>query len=174
MKNSEKLALAISGIISFVSKIFSPIVWLLTVSTNLVLKLLGIDPDNNDNEVTEEEIRMMLDQGRETGTIDESEKEFIDNVFDFDGTQVDNFDDIIGVLDAKKYFRLENKNRENIMNECVSPAYFVPETISADVLFKNMKESGNHFAIVLDEYGGMCGVVTMTDLIEELVGDINL
>ena len=212
MKNSEKLALAISGIISFVSKIFSPIVCLRTVSTNLVLKLLGIDPDNNDNEVTEEEIRMMLDQGRETGTIDESEKEFIDNVFDFDDTQVDtvfthrkkvdfistrddpkiwketiykechskypvcgdNFDDIIGVLDAKKYFRLENKNRENIMNECVSPAYFVPETISADVLFKNMKESGNHFAIVLDEYGGMCGVVTMTDLIEELVGDINL
>lgn len=212
MKNSEKLALAISGLISFVSKIFAPIVWFLTLSTNVVLRLLGIDPDSNDEEVTEEEIRMMLDQGRETGTIDADEKEFIDNVFDFDDTQVDtvfthrkkvdfistrdepgvwkevifkhchskypvcgdNFDDIVGVLDAKKYFRLEDKSRENILNECVSPAYFVPETIGADVLFKNMKESGNHFAVVLDEYGGMCGVVTMTDLVEELVGDIDL
>lgn len=212
MKNSEKLALAISGLIMFVSKIFAPIVWFLTLSTNVVLKLLGIDPNANEEEVTEEEIRMMLDQGREKGTIDENEKEIIDNVFDFDDTQVEtvfthrkkvdfistkddidewkrviyrnihtkypvcgeNFDDIIGVLDAKKYFRLENKTRENILNECVSPAYFVPETVAADVLFKNMKQSGNHFAIVLDEYGGMCGVITMTDLVEELVGEIDL
>lgn len=212
MKNAEKLALAISGLITFVSKIFAPIVWFLTLSTNVVLKLLGIDPNANEEEVTEEEIRMMLDQGREKGTIDENEKEIIDNVFDFDDTQVEtvfthrkkvdfistkddidewkrviyrnihtkypvcgeNFDDIIGVLDAKKYFRLENKTRENILNECVSPAYFVPETVAADVLFKNMKQSGNHFAIVLDEYGGMCGVITMTDLVEELVGEIDL
>ena len=89
MKNSEKLALAISGLITFVSKIFAPIVWFLTLSTNVVLKLLGIDPNANEEEVTEEEIRMMLDQGREKGTIDENEKEIIDNVFDFDDTQVE-------------------------------------------------------------------------------------
>ncbi len=212
MKNAEKLGLAISGLISFVSKIFAPIVWFLTLSTNLILRLLGIDPDSNDEEVTEEEIRMMIDAGSEKGTIDAEEKELIENVFDFDDTPVDkvfthrkkvdfistrdttevwkeiiyknchskypvcgeSFDDIIGVLDAKAYYRLEDKSRENILSECVSPAYFVPETIAADVLFRNMRDSGNHFAIVLDEYGGMCGVVTLTDLVEELVGDINL
>lgn len=212
MKNAERFALAISGLITFVAKVFAPIVWFLTLSTNLVLRLVGIDPNSNDEEVTEEEIRMMLDQGRETGVIDASERELIDNVFEFDDTRIDtvfthrkkvdfistedepeewkeviyrnlhskypvcgeSFDDIVGVLNAKKYFVLENKTRENILRQCVEPAYFVPRTVSADVLFKNMKESGNHFAIVLDEYGGMCGVVTMTDLVEELVGDVNL
>lgn len=213
MKNAEKLALKISGLIYFVSKIFAPIVWLLTVSTNGVLRLIGIDPNEQDDKVSEEEIRMMLDQGLETGTIDAGEKEIIDNVFEFDDTQVDtvfthrkkvdficvqdtpeeweesirrslhskypvygkNFDEIIGIFDAKKFLRMEDKSsKQNILKKCVSPAYFVPEIIGADTLFKNMKESGNHFAVVLDEYGGMCGVVTMTDLVEELVGDINL
>lgn len=212
MKNSEKLALAISGLIYFVSKIFAPIVWLLTLSTNFILRLCGIDPNSNDDTVTEEEIRMMLDQGRETGTIDENEKEIIDNVFEFDDTNVNkifthrkqvefisendtpekwqeiiygslhskypvcgkSFDDIIGVLDTKKYLNIKDKSHDSILENCILPAYFVHETMGADVLFKNMKESGNHFAIVLDEYGGMCGVVTMTDLVEELVGDINL
>ena len=82
-------------------------------------------------------------------------------------------DDIIGILDAKDYFRLKEKNHEIIMREAIKPAYFVPENVKASTLFQNMKKSGNYFAVVLDEYGGMEGIITVRDLIEELVGDLS-
>ena len=81
-------------------------------------------------------------------------------------------DDIIGVLDARKYLRLEDKSRESVMANAVSPAYFVPENVKADVLFKNMRTNKEFFAVVLDEYGGFCGIVTLTNLVECIVGDI--
>ncbi|MBQ8207908.1 MAG: CBS domain-containing protein, partial [Clostridia bacterium] len=81
-------------------------------------------------------------------------------------------DDVVGILNTKDYFRLENKDRETVMREAVRPAYFVPETVKADVLFKNMRQTKNFFAVVLDEYGGMHGIITINDLIERLVGDI--
>ena len=84
MKKAEKLALGISGLISFISKLFAPVVWLLSVSTNGVLRLIGIDPNEQDESVTEEEIRMMIDAGSEKGAIDEEEKELLQNVFEFD------------------------------------------------------------------------------------------
>ena len=211
MKNAEKLALGMSGLINGVAKVFAPLVWLLTVSTNGILRLLGIDPNAEDGKVTEEEIRMMVDVGSEKGTIEAQEKEMIHNVFEFDNvsaedilthrTQVDilwldeddddwtqiihgtrhsfypicrdSSDDVVGILDAKTYFRLNDRSRENVMQHAVQPARFVPESIKADDLFLDMKRSRNHFAVVMDEYGGMCGIVTMSDLIEVIVGDID-
>ncbi len=209
MKKAESLALGISGLISVISKLFAPIVWFLTLSTNAMLRLFGIDPNEQEESVSEEEIRMMVDAGSENGTIDEEEKELIQNVFEFDDLSADDIathrtdidllwmddtvekweetihisrhtffpvckdtvDNIVGVLNAKDYFRLKNKTIDSIMKECVKPAFFVPETVKADVLFKNMKQKKNYFAIVLDEYGGMTGIVTITDILESLVGD---
>lgn len=211
MKNSEKLALGISGTISFISTIFAPVVWMLTISTNSILRLMGIDPNSEDEEVTEEEIRMMVDVGSEKGTIDVEEKEFIQNVFEFDDLSIDevathrtdtivlwleddmdewdkvirtnlhprfpvcgdSIDDVRGVLDARNYFRLSNKSRECVMRHAVAPAFFVPYNMKADVLFRNMKNTAQEFAVVLDEYGGVHGIITINDLIWELVGSIN-
>lgn len=209
MHKVEPLALAMSGTISTIATLFKPLVSLLTVSTNAVLRLIGIDPNQKDDEVSEEEIRMMVDVGRENGTIDDSEREFIQNVFEFDDisagelvthrTEVEmpdaaddmeswkkviynsrhssfpvfeeNADNIIGILKAKEYFRLEKKNRENVMKQAVRVPYFVSGTIKADRLFRNMKKGRHTMAVVLDEYGGMMGIITMKDLIERLVGD---
>ncbi|HIX76350.1 MAG TPA: hemolysin family protein [Candidatus Fusicatenibacter merdavium] len=211
MNKTEAISLGLSGMITFVSKVFAPLVWLLTASTNGVLRLLGIDPNEKEDEVTEEEIRMMVDAGSEKGAIDCEEKELIQNVFEFNDISVEEIcthrtdvamlwmdesideweeiihesrhsyfpvcgedvDDIIGILDAKDYFRLREKNHEIIMREAIKPAYFVPENIKASTLFQNMKKSGNYFAVVLDEYGGMEGIITVRDLIEELVGDLS-
>ena len=79
-------------------------------------------------------------------------------------------DRVVGVLNAKVYLREKDKSRDNIMCSALEPAYFVPETVKADVLFRNMKQTHNTFAVVLDEYGGLTGVVTIQDLIEKLVG----
>ncbi len=209
MRKAESLALGMSGIISMIATFFKPLVSLLTVSTNGCLRLLGIDPNAKDDEVSEEEIRMMVDVGSENGTIDDEEREFIQNVFEFDDisagelvthrTEVvmldaaddmsvwketihnsrhasypifeENTDNIIGVLKAKEYFRLEDKSRESIMKNAVRDPYFVPATIKADRLFRNMKKNRRTMAVVLDEYGGMMGVITVKDLIEQLVGD---
>ena len=210
MKKAESLGLGISGLISGISKIFKPIVWFLSISTNGVLRLMGIDPNEAEEQVNEEEILMMVDAGSEKGAIDEQEKEFIQNVFEFDDltadeiavhrTEVtilwmedameqwaetihdsrhtlypvcqDSADNVIGILNAKDYFRLDDKSRENVMSEAVREPFFVPATIKADVLFRKMKKSRNIMAIVLDEYGGMVGIITLNDLIEQLVGDL--
>ena len=82
-------------------------------------------------------------------------------------------DNVVGVLNVRDYLLLDDKSKENVIMNAVKPAYFVPESIFADALFKQMKASRNHFAIVLDEYGGMLGVITMNDLLELLVGDID-
>ena len=211
MKKAEGLALGMSGMLTMVSKFFAPLVWLLTASTNGILKLLGINPEDEDEVVSEEEIYMMLEVGAEKGTIDREETEWIRNVFAFDDTSVDEVcthrvdvtalgleesdeewkeiilqsrftyypvyredqDDIVGVLNTKDYFRLEDKSRENILAKAVEKPYYVPETMKADVLFHNMKKERKHFAVVLDEYGGLSGVISMHDLMELLVGDLD-
>ncbi|MBR2851986.1 MAG: HlyC/CorC family transporter [Anaerotignum sp.] len=211
MKKAEGLALGMSGMLTMVSKFFAPLVWLLTASTNGILKFLGINPEDEDETVSEEEIYMMLEVGAEKGTIDREETEWIRNVFAFDDTSVDEVcthrvdvtalgleesdeewketilqsrftyypvydedqDDIVGVLNTKDYFRLEDKSRENILAKAVEKPYYVPETMKADVLFHNMKKERKHFAMVLDEYGGLSGVISMHDLMELLVGDLD-
>ena len=210
MKKAEALGLGISGLISGISSLFKPIVWFLSVSTNAVLRLMGIDPNEVDEQVNEEEILMMVDAGSEKGAIDEQEKEFIQNVFEFDDLTAEEIavhrtevtflwmedpmeewvktihdsrhtlypvcdgspDNIVGILNAKDYFRLEDRSREQVMAEAVKTPFFVPETIKADVLFRKMKKTRNVMAIVLDEYGGMVGIITLNDLIEQLVGDL--
>ena len=210
MRNAEKLALGMSGLISFISKLFAPLVWLLTASTNGILRLMGIDPNAVPEEVSEEEIRMMVDAGNESGTIDNEEREFIQNVFEFDNLPVEEIithrtdvtflfledslkvwdqaisetrytyypicsetpDQIVGVLNTKIYFRMKDKTKDSVMEQAVTEAYVVPESLKADVLFRNMKKEREQFAVVLDEYGGMSGIITIKDLIEELVGDL--
>lgn len=211
MKKSEQLALAISGLINGISVLFAPVVWFLSFSTNLVLRVLGIDPDEEESQVSEEDIRMLVDAGSEKGAIDHEEKQFIQNVFEFDDLTAEEIathrtevsllwledsmeewaqrihetrhtrypvceesqDNIIGILNAKDYFRLEDKSRESVMASAVKPAYFVPKSIKADTLFRNMRKGGNSLAVVLDEYGGMVGIVTLNDLIEQLVGELS-
>lgn len=210
MKKTEQLALGMANLISVLAQLSAPIVWVLTVSTNGILRLCGIDPAAEEEEVSEEEIRMMVDAGSRKGVIDYEEKEFIQNVFEFDDLAVGEFathrkdivilwkdenmeqwekrihesrhtrypicgesvDDVVGILNVKDYFRLEDKSRESVMKEAVQSPFFVPEGIRADVLFRKMKESRKHFAVVLDEYGGTEGIVTINDLLEQLVGDL--
>ena len=210
MRKAEPLALGMSGLISAIAKVFTPIVGFLTISTNTILRMLGIDPNAEEEDVSEEEIRMMVDVGSEKGTIDHDEREFIQNVFEFDDlsaeelvthrTDVDmldtedsmetwkdiiyntrhtlypicegSVDKIVGILNAKDYFRLEDKSRESVMEHAVSPVYFVPDTVKADILFRNMKKGRHTLAVVLDEYGGMTGIITINDLVEQLVGDL--
>lgn len=212
MKNPENLAMNMVEMISIVQKFFTPLVWILNASTNGVLRLMGINPQAEEETVTEEEILMMSDAGAESGTIDEDDNRIIKNIFEFDDLTAEqvcthrtdvvmlwaeedvetwektihrtrhslfpicgeSIDNIVGILNAKDYFRLEDKSRENIMKNAVREPYFVHETMKADVLFAQMKKRGaHHFAVVVDEYGGMTGILTVTDLVEELVGEFD-
>ena len=211
MKKSDELAMGVSGLVTGISIFFKPIVSFLSISTNAVLKIFGIDPNETEDLVSEEEIRMLVDAGSEKGTIDHQEKEFIQNVFEFNDIMAgtiathrtdvtilwmsddvkewdetihntrhtlypvcgDSIDRVIGILNAKDYFRLKEKNKDTVIDSAISAPYFVMETTKADVLFKNMKQSKQSMAIVLDEYGGVVGIVTLIDLLEEIVGDLN-
>lgn len=210
MKKADQLALGMAGMLYGVSKVFAPLVFLLTKSTNLILRLIGLNPDENEEQVSEEEILLMLAEGKEQGVIDSHENEMIQNVFEFDDIQIEQIcthrleadtlklsdslemwaktiletrhtyypiynetqDDVIGVLDTREYFRLKEKTKEQIFKYAVDKPYFVPENMKANVLFQNMKESRKYFAVLVDEYGGMTGIITVHDLIEELVGEL--
>ncbi len=210
MRRAEKMALGLSGLLKFVSVFFAPLVWLLTVSTNGVLRLFGIRPDEEESPATEEEIMLMVESSSEHGAINAKENELIQNVFEFNDTSVgevcthrkdtailfttdseeewrntlnENYhtyypvcgkdaDDVIGILNTKIYFRLEDQSRENVLERAVEPAVFAAESMPADKLFYRMKSTREYFAVVVDEYGGMSGIVTIHDLIELLVGDL--
>lgn len=210
IKKSEQLALAVSPMIYGISFLFKPIVSLLSVSTNLVLRLVGIDPNEEEEAAGEDEIRMMADQGRAKGTIDKEEQEFIQNIFEFDDITAgeaathrkdvvflwledsdsewdriirdnpfgcypvcrETSDDIVGILNARDYFRLEERTRSNVM-AVLKPAFFVPENVKADILFRSMKQKRQKMAVAVDEYGGVIGIVTMSDLVEILVGELD-
>jgi len=211
MKKAESLALSVSGVVYFLSKLFAPVVGLLTASTNGILRLLGIDPNANESEVTEEEIRMLLDTGSENGTIKHEESEMIKNIFEFNDKTAEDVmthrievsvlwmdetrekweqtienckhtiypvcnedtDDVVGILNIKDFYRMKDEEFDALKEQAIHPAYFVPKTIKTDVLFRNMQKNRTHFAVVFDEYGGMNGIVTMSDLIEEIVGNID-
>ena len=211
MKKSDVIAYPVSGIITVISRIFAPVVWLLTKSTNGLLRIMGINPEADIHAVTEEEIRLMIDVGSARGTIEHGEKEIIHNVFEFDnktagevmthrrdtvllrledsddewektitGNKHSFFpvcgkstDDVIGVLKSRDYFCLKDRRRETIMLLAVIPAQFIPDSVRTDKLFERMKKNRNHFAMVLDEHGSVMGIVTMKDLLEELVGSLD-
>ena len=206
----EKMARMSLGVLSFFSVLFTPIVWLLSASTNLLLWVMGIDPDAEDEEVTEEDIRMMVDMGEEAGTIEETEKEMIENIFEFNNLSAEDVmthrtdvtcvwveeewdvilqtiretglsrfpvynedrDDIIGTLNTRVFLLNMQAEKPRTLREMLREAYFVPQTVPADQLFRDMQTKKIHMAIVVDEYGGMSGIVTMEDLLEEIVGNI--
>ena len=204
----EKFAMAVAPILAFILLILTPINFIFILwrkLLNLIFKPGEVDT------VTEGEVLTLVDEAHEDGSIDEYNKELIENIFDFDdltaaeiathrtelttlakdGTDEEwddviqhnrfsripvygeDVDDIIGVLDTREYFRMEDKSREKVLENALRPAYFVPESVKADVLFRNMKKNKESMAIVLDEYGGVFGVITFTDLVQCLVGDFS-
>ena len=210
MKNYEKIAFGTIGIIRAISIITSPFVKLLTVTTNAISKLFGVN-ENDEEVVTEEEIKMMIDQGEENGTIKEEEKELLNNVFEFNDKTVseimthrtdmfavdinmsagelleeiikddckhsripvydETIDEIKGVLYVKDIIKNINKKTFKIKN-IMKEAYFVSQNKLINELFKELQKNKKHIAIIVDEYGGTAGLVTMEDILEEIVGDI--
>lgn len=211
MKNPQKTALNVAPLLYFVSTVFKPFVWVLTKTTNGILRMLRINPNEQNDAVTEEEIRIMLKDSSDKGEIDSVENQLIQNVFEFDDISVseicthrkdvhilytddtfamwkktisetrhsfypvcgENADDVLGILNIKKFFRVGCQNIETAMAKVVEKPQFVPENMKADMLFAQMKQTRNYYAVVVDEYGGTSGVVTMHDLLEVLVGDLN-
>lgn len=209
MKKPETISLILARPLWLISKLFAPLVMLLTLSTNLVLRLFRMDPNADEDPITEEEIRLMVDAGSEKGTIDDDAKELIKNAFEFDDLTAgelcihrtavvmlplseseeewentitenpyrrfpvygENSDDILGILDEKDYFRLADRSRKSVMKNAVHKPFFVPDSVKADDLFRSMKRGRHSFAVVLDEYGGMYGILTMTDLLASLAGN---
>lgn len=209
MKNYEKIAFATIGIVKGISVVTAPFVKFLTFSTNLVSKLFGVS-ETEEEIVTEEEIRMMVDAGEEKGTIDKEEKEMINNVFEFNDKTVDEImvprtevyaldmnlsvakaiesltedfrysripvydetiDEIKGIVYIKDIL-LSTKNKNVKIKNLVKEALFVPETKPVNELFEELRKSRKQIAIVVDEYGGTSGIVTMEDILEEIVGEI--
>jgi putative hemolysin len=212
MKKSEPIALAMVMPVHALSVFAKPIVKLLSASTNVITKLFGVEDDQTEGDVTEEEIRLMIDAGGDTGAIDENEMEMINNVFEFDDKTAedicthrmdivafsvdadkdvilsileaekftrypvyeDTIDNIIGILhikDLMKYI-IHNNLHEVDLREILRKPHFVPFSVKTDELFEYMQKNMQHVAIVLDEYGGTLGIVTMEDLIEEVMGNI--
>ena len=209
MRNSEKIAFGAVGIVRAISVFTAPFVKLLTASTNGISKLFGISATDEET-VTEEEIRMMVDVGEEKGSIKEEEKELINNVFEFNDKVVSeimthrmdiyaididsDIDDILKELDEYKYSRIPvyeesidnivgmlfvkdllaniNKKEKVKISNLLREAYFVSENKLINELFRDLQRNKHQLAIVLDEYGGTSGLVTMEDILEELVGNI--
>ena len=210
MKEPETVARAVCGVIGAVAAAARPIVWLLTKSVNGVLRLFGIDPAANEEQVTEDEIRMLVDMGEEKGAIEGNERDMIENIFDFNNMtaaecmthrtdvtalQVDatnkeimkvilesglsrfpvygeDLDDVLGTITTRDYLLALSTGGKKTLREILRPAYFVPESVRTDVLFRDMQMKKTHIAIVVDEYGGTSGLITMEDLLEEIVGNI--
>ena len=209
MKHKEKLANSVCGIISFLAAVLKPIIWFLTISTNAVLRLVGIDPHEKEEPVSEEDIVLMLDAGADEGSLDHDDIEYIKNVFKLDKMTAedvmtprksvisisydasdkeileiieeesysripvyeDNPDKIIVILHACDYLLKRNEKNFDLKSILHTPV-FVPETVSLDVLFKDMQTDHNHLAVVVNEYGETSGIVTMEDILEEIVGEI--
>lgn len=209
MKYTEKIAFSSVGIIKAISVIASPFVKLLTLSTNAVSKIFKIT-ENEEEVVTEEEIRMMIDVGEEKGVIGVAAKEMLNNVFEFNDkivseimvprTEVfaldkeltikevidilsedtrysrvpvyeETIDNIVGIVYIKDIL-LSKKDENRKIKELMKKAYYVPETITVDKLFEEMRKNKKQISIVIEEHGGTSGIVTMEDILEEIVGEI--
>ncbi len=199
-----------SGVISGTAKVMKPFVWLLSATTNLILKICRLREDGESDAVTEDDIKLMVDAGGESGSIEEDEKEWIQNVFEFNDMNVseimtrepdvvsfqvdtpeseildtikdsglsrfpvygDDINDILGILNARDFLISINSGEHTGIKDLLRPAYMVPDSIHADKLFSDMQEKKTHIAIVVDEYGQTVGIVTLEDLLEEIVGNI--
>jgi len=196
MQRAEEISFKVAGILNGVALVFSPFIRFLSASTNLVIRLLGFDPNASEENVTEEEILMMVDVGEEKGVIEGSAKDMIANIFDFDDIDIspvneavnlaiakgysripvyhEDIDDIVGVVyvkDLLKYVCSEMP-AETKLTDIMRTATFIPETKKCSELFAEMTASKNQMAIIVDEYGGTEGLITMEDLVEAIVGNI--
>ncbi|MGN1269271.1 MAG: hemolysin family protein [Clostridia bacterium] len=209
MKYYEKISYATIGVIKTISIITAPFVKLLTWSTNMVSKIFRVG-EQEEEIVTEEEIKMMVDQGEEKGSIEETEKQLINNVFEFNDIvaseimthrvdmyaieinqnlydildEIDEYkysripvyeesiDNIKGILFLKDVLKLVSMRKEIKIKDILREAYFVPETKPINEIFEELQVNKRQMAIVVDEYGGTAGVLTMEDILEELVGNI--
>lgn len=210
MQKSFAVAKFVYRVVSFVALIMKPAVAFLSLSTNLVLKLFGMKTEAEEETVTEDEIRLMVELGEENGSIDSDEKEWIQNVLEFNDTIVRNcmtheseiiaisadatdeeitqlitesgtsrypvyqndLHDIIGVLNARTFLLSRANGEKTNIRKLLRPAYFIPETVHASTLFRDMQKQKLHIAIVVDEYGDTSGIVTLEDLVEEIFGNI--
>ena len=212
MQKPEEIAYKVVGILLIVKKFTSPFVKILSVSTNAVVRLFGFDPNANEDVVTEEEIRMMVDVGEEKGVIENIQKEMINNIFEFDDIDVTDImthrTDMIAVEDTDTLEELVNlsikhgysripvyhEDQDNIIGivyikdllkyvstalpkgespkDFMREAYYVPSSKNCGKLFNEMSEKRVQMAVVVDEYGGTAGIVTMEDLVEAIVGSI--
>lgn len=210
MQKAEWMAKISLGVISGLSKVMRPVVWFVSKSTNFVLRLLRLNTGQQDDLVTEEEIRMLVDIGEEKGVIQANERDMIENIFEFNNISAsevmthrtnvtaiwiedtketildvinktglsrfpvynEDIDDIIGTLNTREYLLNTLTEKPQDLQGLLRQPYFVPETVPADALFRDMQTNKIHMAIVVDEYGGMSGIITMEDLLEEIVGNI--
>lgn len=210
MQKSFAVAKFVYRVVSFVALIMKPAVAFLSLSTNLVLKMFGMKTEAEEETVTEDEIRLMVELGEENGSIDSDEKEWIQNVLEFNDTIVRNcmtheseiiaisadatdeeitqlitesgtsrypvyqndLHDIIGVLNARTFLLSRANGEKTDIRKLLRPAYFIPETVHASTLFRDMQKQKLHIAIVVDEYGDTSGIVTLEDLVEEIFGNI--
>lgn len=212
IQKSEKVAFAVAGPLLRLKSFLKPFVFILTVSTNAVIRLFGMNPNADEENVTEEEIRMMVDVGEEEGVIEESQREMINNIFEFDDTAVDDvmnhrtdivavdvnegisavlkiaveegfsripvyeddIDDIIGIVYVKDLLKYVGKKvPERItIKSVMREAYHVPQTKRCSELFKEFTSMRIQMAVVIDEYGGTAGIITLEDLIETILGNI--
>ena len=208
-QHKEKLAEIVCGLISGLSAILKPIIWFLTVSTNGVLRLFGVDPHAKEEPVSEEDIMLMLDAGADEGSLDENDITYIKNVFKLDRLTAEdvmiprktvisvyaNADDasILSVIEDEGYSRIPVLDPDNdriigilhsrdyllgrskpgfTLQSALLPAVYVPESVHLDSLFKEMQKAHNHMVVVVNEYGETCGIVTIEDILEEIVGEI--
>lgn len=212
MQKPYEIAKFTSGVVSAVATVMKPVIIFLSLSTNAVLKLLRMKTETEEESVTEEELKMMIELGGKKGVLDKDESDWIKNVFEFDDITVEEVmtqrsdmvtvdldddeekilevireskcsripvydrekdeDDIVGILHAKDYLLAGDEKREKGIEPLMRQAYFVSENMKASELFKKMQLNNMHMAIVVDEYGSINGLVTMEDLLEEIVGSI--
>ncbi len=213
-QNAEKVLFPLMWLISLSYHIGLPFEKILSFLASLILLPFGVKSDSDEEEdVTEEEIRFMVDMGSESGAIEPDEKKMIHNIFELNDTLVkdimthrteavflwkeesvkewedtigesnhsvypvcgDSVDDILGIINTANFYKLLRKSKnDNIdVSSIIKDPYLVPESIKADDLFRQMQLSKRHFALVLDEYGGLAGIITMSDLLEEIVGDLD-
>jgi putative hemolysin len=213
LQYSDKIAMFTAQPVRFVSIVAAPFIWFLTKSVAVVLRLFGIKKDKIEETYSEEEIKLHLDVGIETGVIDEPSKEMITSIFEFDDKlayeimtpRTDIFmvnindkledyadellksrfsripyynkdnDHIVGVLYMKDYIIQAKKvgfNRVNVKKLLQKP-FFTPETKNIDELFRELQEHRIHMAFLVDEYGGVSGLVTTEDIVEEIMGAID-
>lgn len=212
---AEKMMFSLMWLINIVYYVSFPFERALSAVVNVLLKPLGVETEeDSDDDITEEEIRYMVDAGSESGAIEQDEKEMIHNIFELNDTPVkdimthrtdviflwkeesvgewektvsenehtiypvcgETVDDIVGTVKAADFYRYLRNNENNAgggIDGIIMNAFLVPESIKADELFRQMQQNKSHFAVVLDEYGGLAGIITISDLLEEIVGDLD-